>query len=120
MYLSDIPALLNQLDIDLTGGFRLQLPLFFPNATTPLDDGVPGTGNTITLTVANLEQLLNGLLTGNVPAGTVTVNPDAPDLAAAVGNLDLLTILRSMLDGFDFVFERLDGASTRHLIPSCR
>ncbi len=115
MYLSDIPGMLNQLNIGLTGGFQLQLPLFFPNAATPLDDGVPGTGNTISLTVTNLQQLLTGLVSGSVPPGTVTVNSDAPDLAAAVGNLDLLTVLRSMLDGFDFVFERLDGALDRVL-----
>ena len=102
--------MLNQLNMDLTGGFQLQLPLFFPNPTTPLDDGVPNTGNTLTLTVTNLSQLLNGLVTGNVPAGTVTVNPDRPDLAAAISNLDLLTILKSMFDGFDFVFQRLDSA----------
>ncbi len=110
MFLSDIPAMLNQLNMNLIGGFQLQLPLFFPSPTTPLDDGVPNTGNTLTLTVTNLSQLLNGLVTGNVPSGTVTVNPDRPDLAAAISNLDLLTILKSMFDGFDFVFQRLDSA----------
>ncbi|HEY6565037.1 MAG TPA: hypothetical protein VIY86_11105, partial [Pirellulaceae bacterium] len=113
MFLStttEIQAMLNQLTVGVTGGMQLSLPLFFPNPTTPLDDGVPGTGHIITLTIPNLETLLTGLFSGNIPPGAVTINADAPDLVAAAGNLDLNQILLALVDQFDFIFRKLDGA----------
>ncbi len=100
LFLSDLSTLLNQLEVDLTGGLNLDLPLKFP---TPGDDI-----GSLTVSVPDLKQLLTEILAGQVNSGTVTVS--APDLNSLIGSLDLQTVLKALVQQFDFLFDKLDGA----------
>ncbi len=86
-----------QFTVDLDAGVNVELPLFFPTETSPLDDGDPNTTHALHVSVPDLEPLLGGDF-----SGVVEVN--VPDFAAAASNLGIGDGLRVILAGIQRLF----------------
>ncbi len=98
-YLFDSGSLqLPPLAVVVEGGISLDLPMFLPNESSPLDDGVGGPSG-ISGNVESLKELLLGN-TGPFP-GNVDDNVEvtAPDFAAVAGNLDLDDAFQLLVNG---------------------
>ncbi|MEZ6098533.1 MAG: S8 family serine peptidase [Pirellulaceae bacterium] len=100
------------IQVQLDAGVDLLLPLFFPDESTPFDDGNSQTTNEFRVTVPDLAEVLAGN-TSNVEIS----NP--PDFAAVAGNIDLRDALRLLLSGIQRVFpgiaRTVDGVLERPL-----
>lgn len=88
------------LDIDLTGGVAVTLPLYFPTMSEPL--GGDEAANDLVITIADLADFLNGA------AGSVVI--ESPDISQALEDFDIGSSLDSLLSGLDLLFRFLEDA----------
>jgi len=87
-------------DMGMDGGVGITLPIYFPNADTPLDGDPPA--NHLIITVGDLEAFLDG------DADSVTI--DSPDIHAQFGLVDLLDSLGVITPGMDALLQLLQPA----------
>ncbi|MCA9137168.1 MAG: hypothetical protein KDB00_10425, partial [Planctomycetales bacterium] len=99
IYLSDLSFSTDQVDVNLAGGANVTLPMYFPTETDYFGD--------LAISINSIANFLDPAYVD--PPGDPNVVITTPDIAAALGEFDLLDNIGAVVQGVDFALAGLQN-----------